>query len=60
LFIFFLFAFVQITMASQSIKLGVVTKPGSAQNIVAGKFKQLLEQRKNKAQGYFKNFLQDY
>ena len=60
MFIFFLFAFVQITMASQSIKLGVVTKPGSAQNIVAGKFKQLLEQRKNKAQGYFKNFLQDY
>ena len=49
LFIFFLFAFVQITMASQTIKLGVVTKPGSAQNIVAGKFKQLLEQRSNGA-----------
>jgi tripartite ATP-independent transporter DctP family solute receptor len=27
------------------IKLGVVTKPGSAQNIVAEKFKQLIEQR---------------
>ena len=32
-------------MAAVKIKLGVVTKPGSAQNIVAEKFKQLLEQR---------------
>ena len=29
------------------IKLGVVTKPGSAQNIVAEKFKELIEQRSN-------------
>lgn len=28
-----------------TLKLGVVTKPGSAQNIVAEKFKELLEQR---------------
>ena len=28
-----------------TIKLGVVTKPGSAQNIVAEKFKELIEQR---------------
>ncbi len=31
--------------AVQTIKLGVVTKPGSAQNIVAEKFKELVEQR---------------
>jgi len=31
--------------AAQTIKLGVVTKPGSAQNIVAGKFKELVEER---------------
>ncbi|MFP7755361.1 TRAP transporter substrate-binding protein [Thermodesulfobacteriota bacterium B35] len=31
--------------AARLIKLGVVTKPGSAQNIVAEKFKALLEQR---------------
>ncbi len=31
--------------AVQTIKLGVVTKPGSAQNIVAGKFKELVEAR---------------
>lgn len=30
-----------------TIKLGVVTKPGSAQNIVAEKFKELIEQRSN-------------
>ncbi|NNF46628.1 MAG: hypothetical protein HKN69_07640, partial [Desulfofustis sp.] len=30
-----------------TIKLGVVTKPGSAQNIVAEKFKELVEQRSN-------------
>jgi len=38
------FSFVQIAMASKTIKLGVVTKPGSAQNIVAEKFKELVEQ----------------
>lgn len=31
--------------AAQTIKLGVVTKPGSAQNIVAEKFKELVEER---------------
>lgn len=31
--------------SAQTIKLGVVTKPGSAQNIVADKFKELLEAR---------------
>ncbi len=34
-------------LATVKIKLGVVTKPGSAQNIVAEKFKQLLEKRSN-------------
>jgi len=38
-----------MAMAAQVIKLGVVTKPGSAQNIVAEKFKELLEQRSNGA-----------
>ncbi len=33
--------------AGMTIKLGVVTKPGSAQNIVAGKFKELVENRSN-------------
>ncbi len=33
--------------AAQTIKLGVVTKPGSAQNIVAEKFKELVEQYSN-------------
>ena len=28
---------------AMTIKLGVVTKPGSAQNIVADKFKELVE-----------------
>ncbi len=32
-------------VAVTKIKLGVVTKPGSAQNIVAEKFKELMEQR---------------
>jgi len=32
-------------LAVTDIKLGVVTKPGSAQNIVAEKFRQLIEQR---------------
>ncbi len=31
--------------AATTIKLGVVTKPGSAQNIVAEKFKELIEKR---------------
>ncbi len=43
------FAIAQTALASQTIKLGVVTKPGSAQNIVAEKFKGLLEQRSNGA-----------
>jgi tripartite ATP-independent transporter DctP family solute receptor len=34
-------------MALTQIKLGVVTKPGSAQNIVAEKFKELIEQASN-------------
>jgi len=34
-------------MAFMGIKLGVVTKPGSAQNIVAEKFKELIEARSN-------------
>lgn len=33
------------TVAALNIKLGVVTKPGSAQNIVAEKFKELMEKR---------------
>lgn len=32
-------------LAATQIKLGVVTKPGSAQNIVAEKFKELIEER---------------
>lgn len=32
-------------MAAMTVKLGVVTKPGSAQNIVAEKFKELVEAR---------------
>ena len=35
--------------AAVRIKLGVVTKPGSAQNIVAEKFKELIESRSNGA-----------
>ncbi len=34
-------------IAEMKIKLGVVTKPGSAQNIAAEKFKELIEQRSN-------------
>jgi len=34
-------------LAVTRIKLGVVTKPGSAQNIVAEKFKELIEQASN-------------
>lgn len=39
----------QPILAAKVIKLGVVTKPGSAQNIVAKKFKQLIEERSNGA-----------
>jgi len=41
------FSLVQIATASQTIKLGVVTKPGSAQNITAEKFKELVEKNSN-------------
>ena len=34
-------------LAAMKIKLGVVTKPGSAQNIAAEKFKELIENRSN-------------
>jgi tripartite ATP-independent transporter DctP family solute receptor len=34
--------------AAMEIKLGVVTKPGSAQNIVAEKFKQIVEEKSNR------------
>jgi tripartite ATP-independent transporter DctP family solute receptor len=34
-------------MAAINIKLGLVTKPGSAQNVAAEKFKELIEQRSN-------------
>jgi len=34
-------------IAEMKVKLGVVTKPGSAQNIAAEKFKELIEQRSN-------------
>jgi len=37
------------SLAVNIIKLGVVTKPGSAQNIVAQKFKELVEERSGKA-----------
>ncbi len=43
------FFITQASGAARIIKLGVVTKPGSAQNIVAEKFKELLEQRSNGA-----------
>lgn len=35
------------TATAMTIKLGVVTKPGSAQNIVAEKFKEMIEQQSN-------------
>lgn len=41
------FLLVQVAMATETIKLGVVTKPGSAQNIVAEKFKELVEKNSN-------------
>ncbi|MDX9818008.1 MAG: TRAP transporter substrate-binding protein DctP, partial [Desulfococcus multivorans] len=34
-------------MAAMTVKLGVVTKPGSAQNIAAEKFKALVDERTN-------------
>jgi len=37
--------FADTAIAAVKIKLGVVTKPGSAQNIVAENFKELIEQR---------------
>ncbi len=43
--LFFLLLAAVPVMATQTIKLGVVTKPGSAQNIVADKFKELVEER---------------
>ncbi len=45
--VLFLLTVVPSSMAAQSrmIKLGVVTKPGSAQNIVADKFRELLVER---------------
>ncbi len=46
--VFALIFLIQSTsLATQEIKLGVVTKPGSAQNIVAAKFKETLEQVSN-------------
>ncbi len=47
--ILLLFSFTQMATGAETIKLGVVTKPGSAQNIVAEKFKELIEQRSNGA-----------
>lgn len=37
--------FSNTAIAAVKIKLGVVTKPGSAQNIVAEKFQELIEKR---------------
>jgi tripartite ATP-independent transporter DctP family solute receptor len=45
--VFVLLAYSVSAMALSRIKLGVVTKPGSAQNIVAEKFKELIEQASN-------------
>ncbi|UCD31029.1 MAG: TRAP transporter substrate-binding protein [Desulfobacterales bacterium] len=42
-----IFLYSSTAMAVNNIKLGVVTKPGSAQNIAAEKFKELVEQRSN-------------
>ncbi len=43
--VFALLLFCAETRAATTIKLGVVTKPGSAQNIAAEKFKELIERR---------------
>ncbi|MGC8719229.1 MAG: TRAP transporter substrate-binding protein [Thermodesulforhabdaceae bacterium] len=40
--------FATASYAREEIKLGVVTKPGSAQNVCAEKFKELLESKSNK------------
>jgi tripartite ATP-independent transporter DctP family solute receptor len=45
---FSLISFSGAEVAAIKIKLGVVTKPGSAQNIAAEKFKELIEQRTNR------------
>ena len=45
--VLFAFTFTQTAFATRTIKLGVVTKPGSAQNIVAEKFKELVEENSN-------------
>jgi tripartite ATP-independent transporter DctP family solute receptor len=45
--LFALLSYSGSAMALTRIKLGVVTKPGSAQNIVAEKFKELIEQASN-------------
>ena len=45
--VFVLLIYSGSAMALTRIKLGVVTKPGSAQNIVAEKFKELIEQASN-------------
>jgi len=37
--------FANTAIAAVKIKLGVVAKPGSAQNIVAEKFQELIEKR---------------
>ena len=42
-----LICFSTTAMAAMKIKLGVVTKPGSAQNIASEKFQELIEQRSN-------------
>jgi tripartite ATP-independent transporter DctP family solute receptor len=42
-----LISFSGSAIAAMKIKLGVVTKPGSAQNIAAEKFKELIEERSN-------------
>lgn len=47
LFFFSCFYFSGNAFAATQIKLGVVTKPGSAQNIAAEKFKELIEERSN-------------
>ena len=47
LIVFTVISYSASAMAAMEIKLGVVTKPGSAQNIVAEKFKELIEERSN-------------
>ncbi len=47
LIVFTVIFYANAAMAAIEIKLGVVTKPGSAQNIVAEKFKELVEERSN-------------